>query len=84
MDGRIHFAPGRVDFDCEAGAQRLGHEVAHVLQQRRGNAASNEIAPSHRADLESEAQRAGAAFASGHPFQVSGRAQRQRVWAIRQ
>lgn len=32
----IHFAPGQFSQDSSAGKQLLGHELAHVVQQREG------------------------------------------------
>ncbi|XHX79874.1 MAG: GNAT family N-acetyltransferase [Stenomitos frigidus ULC029] len=33
---RIHFAPGRFNPDTRSGQALLGHELAHVVQQRQG------------------------------------------------
>jgi hypothetical protein len=57
---------------------RVGHEVAHAIQQRRGRAAGETDAatlPSvRRASLELEAERAGRALVGGLPFAVRGAA----------
>ena len=36
MGSTIHFAPGRYDPGSRQGLQLLGHELAHVVQQRQG------------------------------------------------
>lgn len=36
MGSTIHFAPGRYDPASRQGLQLLGHELAHVVQQRQG------------------------------------------------
>ncbi len=36
MGSTIHFAPGRYDPSSRQGLQLLGHELAHVVQQRQG------------------------------------------------
>src|SRR3954469_4622058 len=48
----IHFAPGRYDPEGAAGRDLVGHELAHVVQQRQGR-----VAPGLSLDrgLESEA-----------------------------
>ena len=62
---RVHLAPGRFDTQSYEGRVRLGHEVAHAIQQERGAGLSPELVPAHRAVLEIEAERAGRAFADG-------------------
>jgi hypothetical protein len=37
----IHFAPGRYDPATPQGQKLLGHELAHVLQQRAGRVRSS-------------------------------------------
>jgi hypothetical protein len=71
---RVHLAPGRFDTQSHEGRVRLGHEVAHAIQQERGAGLSPELAPAHRAVLEIEAERAGQAFAEGRRFSVAGKA----------
>ena len=73
-DQRVHVAPGYFDADSESGRVRLGHEVAHALQQRRGGDRRTRISASERAALETEAELAGHAFAAGRPFEVRGHA----------
>ena len=36
----LHFAPGQYDPDSESGQSLIGHEVAHVVQQRAGRVAA--------------------------------------------
>ena len=37
----LHFAPGKFDPSSESGRQLIGHELAHVVQQRGGTVAAN-------------------------------------------
>ncbi|HEX2692247.1 MAG TPA: EndoU domain-containing protein [Kofleriaceae bacterium] len=55
-------------------ALRVGHELAHAIQQRRGMDSDRRISRSQRGALEAEAERAGHAFAAGLPFRVEGAA----------
>ncbi len=58
----IYFAPGRYQPDTMQGKQLLGHELAHVVQQRAGrvrNTLGAGIAVVHDAALEAEADRLG-------------------------
>lgn len=50
----IHFAPGRYDPTSAAGQQLLGHELAHVIQQR--DRATNLTVPRGMVDVELEAE----------------------------
>ncbi len=70
----IRFAPGQYDPASEQGQALLGHELAHVIQQRQGraSAAVAESTPDQRVALEGEAQRAGTAAAQGQMTRVSG------------
>jgi hypothetical protein len=74
---QVYIAPGYYDLTTTAGRERLGHEVTHVLQQRRGRDLPGWLSASERAGLEAEADRAGHAFARGQPFAVQGRAPAQ-------
>jgi hypothetical protein len=66
--------PGDVD-DADLDTRRLiGHEVAHALQQRRGTSLREAAGAADLRQLESEAERAGQAFALGRRFDVVGRA----------
>jgi hypothetical protein len=71
----LHFAPGTYDPESSTGQELIGHELAHVIQQRAGAAAD----PMGDGDgvardpaLESEADAAGAAAARGETARISG------------
>jgi hypothetical protein len=65
----IHLAGAEQDITSPAGRNLVGHELTHVLQQRRRPATvASKLA------LESEADLGGTAAASGHRFAVSGAA----------
>jgi uncharacterized protein DUF4157 len=73
---QIHFAPGAYDPSGPAGLELLGHELAHVVQQRAGRVS---VAQAHGADLvnadaslEAEADRAGARAARGQAAGIAG------------
>ena len=67
----IVFGEGRFVPDTMAGRQLIGHELAHVVQQRRGGAMTPRI--DGRGPLEAEAGRvAGALATGGGPVSVSG------------
>jgi hypothetical protein len=56
----IHFAPGRYDPTSPHGQRMLGHELAHVVQQRAGRARNpfgSGVAVVHDSALEAEAER---------------------------
>lgn len=67
----IHFAPGRFDPVSPEGRELIGHELAHVVQQRAGRVSGGGVdagggaAINHDASLEGEADAAGAAAARG-------------------
>lgn len=64
----VHFAPGQYDPDSARGQALIGHELAHVVQQRQGRVATpqGKGAPINAdATLEAEADAAGAAVAAG-------------------
>ena len=65
---RIHFAPGQYRPHSREGRQMLGHELAHVVQQRQGRVARG-AANAINADpqLEAEADQLGARAASASP-----------------
>lgn len=73
----LHFQPGRYDPDGAAGQRLIGHELAHVVQQRGGVARSSGEGASVEADpgLESEADTAGARAAGGLSADVGGAGQ---------
>jgi hypothetical protein len=73
----IHFAPGQYDPDSQRGQELLGHELAHVEQQRAGRvhgdtplAAGATLAADPR--LEAEADHLGARAARAEPAHVPG------------
>lgn len=70
----LHFAPGKYDPQSSGGQALIGHELAHIVQQRSGRAkgAQNKGGINSDAALESEADRAGEAAARGERFQVQG------------
>jgi hypothetical protein len=55
----IYFAPGRCQFDTLQGLQLLGHELTHVLQQRRAQVTGrgNGLIIVQNRELEMEADR---------------------------
>ncbi len=60
----IHFAPGQFSPNTKGGQELLGHELAHVVQQRQGrvqaNAEVNGLAVNNDKGLEAEADQLGA------------------------
>jgi hypothetical protein len=72
--GRVRLAPGRFEPHTHEGRVRLGHEVAHAIQQESGAGLNAMLSGASRASLEGEAERAGQAFARGQSFDVRGRA----------
>lgn len=64
----LYFAPGRYQPDTVQGQQLLGHELAHVLQQRQGRvrAPGNGMAVVQDRALEFEADRLGQRAAMHH------------------
>jgi len=63
----IHFAPGQYDPGSASGRELIGHEVAHVMQQRAGRTASAQCKGGVAVDagLEAEADLLGARAARG-------------------
>jgi len=66
---RIHFEPGRYQPTSTAGKSLLGHELAHVVQQREGRVQAtgqaNGVAINNDPSLEAEADQQGSAAAAG-------------------
>jgi hypothetical protein len=58
----VHVSPGALRTETEGGRELLGHELAHVLQQRDGL-----VGPGMAGALEGAAERAGARAARGLP-----------------
>lgn len=70
----LHFAPGRYQPDSVAGRQLIGHELAHVVQQRQGrvtNPFGAGAAVIRNPQLEAEADRQGR-FAATMPAPQRG------------
>jgi hypothetical protein len=80
----VHFAPGHYDPSSQSGRELLGHELAHVVQQREGRVQATTqakgVALSDDTSLEAEADRMGALAARGEPIQTtpSGETQGQQ------
>jgi hypothetical protein len=78
----LHFAPGQYDPGSRSGQELIGHELAHVVQQRAGRvqadgqprAAGDDAAARLNADpaLEAEADAAGAKAADGARVTIVG------------
>jgi len=72
----LHFAPGQYQPGSQGGQALIGHELAHVVQQRQGRVSAPGQAKGAPvvADqgLEDEADRAGQAAARGEPARISG------------
>ncbi|MCC6621577.1 MAG: DUF4157 domain-containing protein [Deltaproteobacteria bacterium] len=71
----IHFAPGRFDTSSEQGMAVLGHELAHIVQQRVGRVAAARAEGHHvnvEHALEAEADLLGARAARGERVDVAG------------
>ena len=70
----IYFAPGRFQPESVHGQQLLGHELAHVIQQRQGRvrAPGAGVAVVQDKALEAEADRLGARAAAGAAARVQG------------
>jgi Domain of unknown function (DUF4157) len=70
LGSSIYFAPGHYSPDTPRGHQLLGHELAHVVQQRAGrvrNPHGNGLAVVQDHALEAEAERMGARAATFTP-----------------
>ena len=75
MGSEIYFAPGRYQPDTLQGQQLLGHELAHVVQQRQGrvrNPMGTGVAVVQDQILEAEADRMGLR-ASAQPVNVQAK-----------
>lgn len=80
----VHVASGEPGFDTAAGKELLGHELAHVVQQRSGKVIAEQGKGGVVGDpnLEAEADRAGAAVARGDRAVVAGATQRTTPAAV--
>lgn len=74
LRGNVHIRDAFLDMSRPEDVRLLGHELAHVIQQRRGADITGVLIDGDRARLESEAERAADAFTRGEPFAVMGRA----------
>jgi hypothetical protein len=78
----IHFAPGQYDPASQRGQELLGHELAHVVQQREGRvhattqAKGAGVAVNDSPALEREADDMGARAARGEPARAGGSGER--------
>ena len=75
----IYFAPGFYDAHSGSGMELLGHELAHVLQQRFGRVSG---ALNRDPALEAEAEIAGRRAATGQRVRIVGRARSNATPAI--
>jgi hypothetical protein len=66
----LHFAPGKYDPDSEQGQALIGHELAHVEQQRTGRVGGDGLVVD--AGLEHEADDLGARAARGETVASAG------------
>ncbi|MEM6272747.1 MAG: DUF4157 domain-containing protein [Bacteroidota bacterium] len=81
MGEELHFAPGAYNPETPEGQQLIGHELAHVVQQRKGKVrpdpSPEEVYPAGIAvntdsGLEQEADEKGAAAAQGKQVSTGG------------
>lgn len=80
----LHFAPGQYAPDSEAGRELIGHELAHVVQQRAGRVAGGDGGVNRDASLEAEADAAGAKAARGVAPGLAGGEARGTSGAVKQ
>jgi hypothetical protein len=69
---RLFFAPGHFAPHSRGGRELIGHELAHVVQQRAGRTAPSSEPATADAALEAEARFAGARAARGEPAGLPG------------
>ena len=70
VDNDIYFGAGWFRPETPDGARLIGHELAHVVQQRNGLSSADLGGPDDR--YEQEADAAGSSFAAGDPISISG------------
>ena len=81
----VHFAPGQFDPSSKKGQELIGHELAHIQQQREGKVTANAqvggAAINNDKGLEAEADRIGkaAAESSGPPIKFNKLAEQKPV-----
>ncbi|HEY4240159.1 MAG TPA: DUF4157 domain-containing protein [Kofleriaceae bacterium] len=68
----LHFAPGQYAPDSAEGRELIGHELAHVVQQRTGRVGSGDGGVNRDGSLEAEADAAGARAARGDVTGLAG------------
>jgi ribosomal protein S18 acetylase RimI-like enzyme len=72
QSNHIHFAPGKYNPDTSSGQALLGHELAHVVQQRQGRVKPTGqvkgLPLNDNPALEQEADRLGLRAAQSHPI----------------
>jgi len=75
QDNEIHFAPGKYDPETTGGQRLIGHELAHIVQQKQGkvepNFEGNNLLGNYEPGLENEADRLGQMAAKGQDTGVS-------------
>ncbi len=82
----VHFAPGQYQPGTSQGDWLIGHEMAHVVQQRKGSSATQAFDPgARRGILEAEADRAATTVAGGGRANIafgaeSGTVQKYEAW----
>ncbi|MDJ0838200.1 MAG: DUF4157 domain-containing protein [Acidobacteriota bacterium] len=75
QDTNIHGQPGKIDVNSESGKKTLGHELAHVVQQRHGQVAVPQgkgLPINADQHLEKEADTLGERAVRGEQVQVAG------------
>jgi hypothetical protein len=71
----LHFAPGKYDASSQSGQALIGHELAHVVQQRAGRVSTGQAKGGQvhtDLSLEAEADRAGEAASRGAQVSMAG------------
>ena len=75
LDAKVFVRASTIDLADLADRLLLGHELAHVVQQRRGTGLPAAVLDAAlRSELEAEAEAAAQAFVYGRPFTITGRA----------
>ncbi|TRX59499.1 DUF4157 domain-containing protein [Fulvivirga sp. M361] len=66
----VHFAPGQFNPESSKGQELIGHEFAHVVQQRQGRVQAGQSNINDDPGLEKEADTAGVRAARGEPSAI--------------
>lgn len=74
MGEHLYFAPGAYRPHTPAGLRLLGHELAHVIQQRGGVAGADRVDRRRLLDLEWEADAFADAILAGRSMKIQGQA----------